>query len=218
VATEILTPASVPGHLHLDTDSTGRPITSFTGLLRAADETPIAKMLARKKAAASSKLPVPTGASPRKSGRLALKDNILGRLNESRLSKRSVSPKKSGEIDVSSAGGPGSPAKKPAAVTGATSKVPMLKRPSVSPKKKGVSPKKASTAALAPVENETRTARVTRSRSQSPTKEQVKLITKKAPIDAPAPVEHDTSTVRVTRARSKSPVKEQVKPTPKKKG
>jgi hypothetical protein len=206
VATEILTPASVPGHLHLDTDSTGRPITSFTGLLRAADETPIAKMLARKKAAASSKLPVPTGASPRKSGRLALKDNILGRLNESRLSKRSVSPKKSGEIDVSSAGGPGSPAKKPAAVTGATSKVPMLKRPSVSPKKKGVSPKKASTAALAPVENETRT------------KEQVKLITKKAPIDAPAPVEHDTSTVRVTRARSKSPVKEQVKPTPKKKG
>jgi hypothetical protein len=74
-ATEIATPASIPGHPHLDTDSTGRPITSFTGLLRAADETPIAKMLTRRKVTASSKLPVPIiGAPTRKSSRLASMD------------------------------------------------------------------------------------------------------------------------------------------------
>jgi predicted nucleic acid-binding Zn-ribbon protein len=159
VATEIVTPASVPGHPHLDTDSTGNPITSFAGLLRATEEIPIAKMLARSKLAASSKLPVPTiGAPTRKSSRLSSMDVYTPEaLNERALTKRSMSPEKGSQLGTVTASGTGSPSKKPAPGTGASSKVPTLKGPSISPKKKGASPKKKPVAAPAPVENDTRT-------------------------------------------------------------
>jgi hypothetical protein len=150
----------------------------------------------------SSKSPVPTVTSLRKSSRLAEKDVSPGRFNEKELSKRSMSPEKADQVDAASAGDTGSPSRKPATGTGGNCKIPGSKTPSRSPKKAPIT-----APASAPVE-ETSNVHTTRSRSRSPIKEHVE------------PTPKEISTVRGTRSRNifMSPSKDQIKGTSKNAG